>query len=142
MLSYGADVTAPDDPFVLALPTADRRTAHAFYTALGFDAPGEPADDGVPEPLQIAVNPGFRLMLIPTGGFGWVTGDHEVAAPGHSECLLSLSCTTPAQVDEVVGRAERAGGRLVSAPASRPWGYTATFADPDAHLWQVLATSL
>ena len=93
----------------------DRRTAHAFYTALGFDAPGEPAADGVPEPLQIAVNPGLRLMFIPTGGFGWVTGDHQVAAPGHSECLLSLSCTTRGQVDEYVDRAERAGARIVSA---------------------------
>lgn len=27
---------------------------------------------------------------MPRGGFGWVIGDHEVAEPGHSECVLSL----------------------------------------------------
>ena len=43
---------------------------------------GELADDGVPEPLQLVLNDGLRLMLIPTGGFGWITEDHEVAAPG------------------------------------------------------------
>lgn len=62
-------------PVVVSLPIEDRRTSFAFYRdGLGFDAVGEPAEDGVPEPLQFAVNDGLRLMLIPTGGFGWVIG--------------------------------------------------------------------
>ncbi len=131
-------MTTPGAPVILALPTADRLTAHDFYAALGFEAPGEPADDGVPEPLRIVVNTGLWLMLIPTGGFGWVTGDHEVAARGHSECLLSLPCATQDEVDDYMGRAERVGARIVTRATSQPWGYTGTFADPDAHLWQVI----
>ncbi len=42
---------------IISLPVADRQTSYAFYrAALGIEAVGEPADDGVPEPLQFAVN--------------------------------------------------------------------------------------
>ena len=124
----------------IALPTADRSTTHRFYLALGFTAFGDLADDGVPEPLQFELAPATNLMFIPTGGFGWVTGDHEVAPPGTSECLLAWSADSAAAVDDLVARAEAAGAAVVSAPQQQPWGYEGTFADPDGHLWQVLHT--
>lgn len=35
-------------------------------------------------------------------------------------------------------RGEAAGARVVERPAAPPWGgYSATFADPDGHLWQI-----
>ncbi len=86
---------------------------------------GEVADDGVPEPLQFVLNDGVRLMLIPTGGFGWVIGDHEVAPPGQSECIMNLEAAMTAGVDEIVERAQQ------------PWGYASALADPDGHLWMV-----
>lgn len=127
-------------PVVLALPTDDRVRAHAFYRdGLGLTAIGAPSDDGVPEPLQVVVSDGLHLMLIPRGGFGWVTGDHEVAAPGTSECLLSLPAGDDAEVDAVFARAETAGATVVVRPAAPPWGgYLGLFADPDGHLWQVI----
>ncbi len=128
-------------PLIVALPTADRRVAYAFYQdGLGLEPIGEPADDGVPEPLQFVLNEGARLMFIPTGGFGWVTGDHETAAPGTSEVLLSRRVDSPADVDAATERARAAGARIVSEPEQKPWGYTGTFADPDHHLWEVIAT--
>ena len=104
---------------------------------MGLTAVGEVADDGVPEPLQFVLNDGVRLMLIPTGGFGWVIGDHEVAPPGQSECIMNLEAATTAGVDEIVERAHRAGAEIVTAPAQQPWGYAGAFADPDGHLWMV-----
>ena len=125
-------------PIVISLPIADRQTSFRFYTqGLGFEPVGEPASDGVPEPLQFALNDGARLMLVPTGGFGWVIGDHEVARPGHSECVLSLAVDTEAEVAEVVDRAHQAGATIVTAPGRQPWGYVGAFADPDGHLWMV-----
>lgn len=125
-------------PVVVSLPTADRPTSFAFYRdGLGFEPIGEPADDGVPEPLQFALNDGLRLMFVPTGGFGWITGDHEVAPPGHSECVLSLGTATDAEVDELLERARVAGGEVVTAAGAQPWGYAGAFADPDGHLWMV-----
>lgn len=125
---------------LLCLPTADRVAIHAFYRdGLGFEAFGPIAEDGVPEPLQFVVNDGLHLMFIPTGGFGWTIGEHQVASPGTSECLLSLAFDDASGVDRAFERATAAGASTVQAPVQQPWGYVATIADPDAHLWQFIA---
>ena len=75
----------------ISLATGDRSRSLAFYRdGLGLDAFGPLADDGVPEPLQLRLAPNVSLMLIPTGGFGWVAGEDRVAPPGATECVLSL----------------------------------------------------
>ncbi len=125
---------------IIALPTADRRTSYDFYrAAFGFAAFGEQADDGVPEPLQFRVTGDLTLMLIPTGGFGWVSGGRVVADRGTSECVLTLPVPDAAAVAAVVARAVAAGAEVVAQPAARPWGYTAVVADPDGHVWQLTA---
>lgn len=124
-------------PVVVSLPIADRRASAAFYSTVLLDPFGAPADDGVPEPLQFALNDGVHLMLVPRGGFGWVIGDRDAAARGQVEAVMSLT----GDVDAVVERARRAGAEIVAAPAPQPWGYTGTFADPDGHLWMVSAAS-
>ncbi|MFD5316585.1 VOC family protein [Streptomyces sp. NPDC127098] len=127
-------------PVVISLPIADRRTSHRFYRdGLGLAPVGEPADDGVPEPLRFALNPGAHLILIPTGGFGWVIGGREVAERGHSECVLTVHAGSAAAVDDLVERARRAGAGIVTDPGHQPWGYAGTFADPDGHVWMVTA---
>ncbi len=128
----------PDTPVVISLPIADRPTSLAFYRdGLGLDAFGEPADDGVPEPLQFSLHEGVHLMLIPRGGFGWVVADHEVAPEGSSECIFTIEAASDSGVDERIGRAVDAGATIVMQPGPQPWGYVGTFADPDGHLWMV-----
>ncbi|GAA4247259.1 hypothetical protein GCM10022255_022430 [Dactylosporangium darangshiense] len=122
--------------YTIALPIADRRAARDFYTAaLGLEPFGPPGGDGIPEPLQFALAGGVSLMLIPTGGFGWVVGEGRPAEPGRSECLLSI---VTADVDAAVERAHAAGALIVAEPAQQSWGYAATFEDPDRHLWMIL----
>jgi predicted lactoylglutathione lyase len=122
--------------FTLCLPIHDRPTSYEFYqAALGLEPVGESVEDGIPEPLQFALADRVILMLIPTGGFGWVTAGRETAAKNVSECLLSLSADTPADVDAGFRRALDQGAEAVTPPTQQPWGYTATFADPDGHLW-------
>ena len=129
-------------PIVLSLPIADRPTSFAFYReALGLIAIGEVADDGVPEPLQFEVNDGLRIMLIPTGGFGWTIGDHDVAPPTTSECMLTITVDRDTEVDAMMERALEAGATC-DGPGQKPWGYTGTFADPDGHLWGILSAGI
>ena len=132
-----------DMPVTLALPIAKRATALAFYRdALGLEPFGdELGSDGIPEPLQFAVNEGLALMLVPTGGFArYVIGEgRSVAEPWTCECLLSLDAPNAAAVDAMFARAVEAGAEVVAEPAQRPWAYTGTFADPDGHLWSVVA---
>lgn len=124
---------------VLSLPIADRMRAMVFYREVfGFALVGEPAGDGVPEPLQFAIGDRTLLALIPSGGFGWVLGEgREVAPPASHEVLLSRAVATPAAVDGLVERARRAGGAVASEPREQPWGYSGVLADPDGHLWQI-----
>ena len=125
-------------PLLISLPIADRPRAHRFYQdALGLEPVGEPAADGVPEPLVFALNSHTSLMLVPSGGFGWVIGDRAVAPGGTSECVLGLPAATDADVDAIIDRARAAGAAVTTEPGPQPWGYAATFTDPDGHLWMV-----
>lgn len=128
-------------PITLCLPTEDRRRAYAFYGdgGLGLETPGELADDGVPEPLRVVVNDGLWVMLIPTGGFGWVTSGRATAGRDTVECLLSITVPSTDEVDAFVERARQAGGEVASAPEQKPWGYFGSIADPDGHLWEAIA---
>jgi predicted lactoylglutathione lyase len=129
-------------PTVISLPVADRLASFTFYReVLGLDAIGEPAGDGVPEPLQFALGDSLRLMLIPTGGFGWIIGEHEVAPRGLSECAFSIGTASDAGVDELVNRAHRAGAAIVTKPGQQRWGYAGAFADPDGHVWLITSES-
>ena len=131
------------DPMLISLPVADRVRAHDFYReGLGLAAIGEPADDGVPEPLLFVLNSMTRLMLVPTGGFGRVIGDHHVAEVGMSECVLGIAAATDDGVETIVERARRAGATVATEPAPQPWGYAAAFADPDGHIWTVTSAKL
>lgn len=97
-------------PATIALPIADRQRSHLFYgEGLGFATPGELADDGVPEPLRVVVNDALRLMLIPTGGFGWVTAGSEVATRGTVECQGWRHRREPVRCGRLHARGARRG---------------------------------
>jgi catechol 2,3-dioxygenase-like lactoylglutathione lyase family enzyme len=62
--------------------------------------------------------------VAPGNGWGGVTLAHNVGSP--------------AEVDEVIVAAERAGATITRVPAETFWGgYTGVFVDPDGHPWEV-----
>jgi catechol 2,3-dioxygenase-like lactoylglutathione lyase family enzyme len=124
----------------ISLATADRARSLIFYRdGLGLDAFGPIADDGVPEPLQLRLAPEVSLMLIPTGGFGWVVGEDRVAGPGTNECVLSVYVPDEDAVRARYVAALAAGGSSVYQPSQQTWGaFAAQVADPDGHLWMIL----
>jgi hypothetical protein len=132
----------PSYNMVIALITVDRLRAYESAIALGLETPGEMAGDGVPEPLRVQLNEGAVVMYVPTGGFAWITDDRGTAEPGTSECLLSLQVGTAKDVDDLVGHVHAAGGRVVSGPEQKVWGYTGTFTDPDGHLWEAIVSAI
>ena len=96
---------------------------------------GPVAADGLPGPAVFVR--GAAVVLVPRDGFGFVTAGHEVVGPGRSECILGVSVATPAEVDASAERAWAAGGTVAVEPGDPGWGYQATVADPDGHLWLV-----
>jgi predicted lactoylglutathione lyase len=129
-------------PAIVSLPIEDRQRSFDFYAeGLGFETAGYIADDGLPEPLQLVVNDGLVVMLVPRDGFAWVLGVGEVAAPGSHEVLLSLGVAAEDQVGRVLDLAEAADGVIHTPAGQQPWGFAGTFADPDGHLWMVQTQS-
>ncbi|MFD3684833.1 VOC family protein [Nocardiopsis sp. NPDC058631] len=123
----------------ISLPIADRTSSMLFYRdTFGFELVGEPAEDGVPEPLMFRVDQRTLLVLVPAEGLGWVLGDSRGLAPaGTSECLLGVEVATEQEVTDLVERIRGGGGRVLAEPRPEPWGYTALCADPDGHVWQI-----
>jgi uncharacterized protein len=77
-------------------------------------------------------------MLIPTGGFGGVIGDRDIATQGSSECLFNLAAETNAGVDEVVEHACAAGAESVTARPDNSLGATPALSlTPTGHVWLV-----
>ncbi len=124
----------------ISLATTDRNRSLVFYRdGLGLEAFGPLADDGVPEPRQLRLASSVSLMLIPTGGFGWVVGEHRVASPGATECELSVYVPDEDAVRARYEDALGAGGSVVYEPSQQQWGaFAAQVADPDEHLWMIL----
>lgn len=129
-----------NSPLSICLPIADRQRSYTFYQeALGLEPFGEPAEDGVPEPLQFRLDHHTSLMLIPTDGFGWVLGSRVPASAGVSEVLLSLTLSSTDEVTTAVEGIRQAGGEVLAEPTQQPWGFTAVATDLDGHAWQLIA---
>ena len=55
---------------------------------------------------------------------------------------LSYFVTSAQAVDEVMGKAESAGGKVLKAATKQPWGgYSGTFSDPDGYVWKVASNA-
>jgi uncharacterized protein len=94
------------EPIVISLPVTGRRTSYDFYRqALSLEALGEPDEDGIPEPLQFAINAGVRVMLIRRGGFERATGGGQVPPPASTNA--SSPSARPPKADTDVLRPTR-----------------------------------
>jgi predicted enzyme related to lactoylglutathione lyase len=82
--------------------------------------------------------PGTWLALFPRADLAAYAG---VAAEGVGFSAMTLACNVPdrSTVDQVLTRAEAAGGCIVRPAHELGFGgYGGWFADPDEHLWEVI----
>jgi catechol 2,3-dioxygenase-like lactoylglutathione lyase family enzyme len=116
---------------VITLGVRDLGRARAFYEALGWKTRAEPDADVVffqTGGMVLSLWDRARLAedsgVSDTGGWGGVTLAHNVASP--------------AEVDEVIGTARRAGATIAREPGETFWGgHSGAFVDPDGHPWEV-----
>ena len=115
---------------LVTLGVRDVRRARAFYEALGWS--GETPDDDViffqAGGMVLALWSRAKLaedsVVDDGGGWGGVT--------------LAYNVASPAEVDEVLLEAERAGATIGRPGAPTFWGgYSGVFIDPDGHPWEV-----
>lgn len=121
---------------LVTLGVSDIARSRAFYRALGWET-------GVDmEGFTVFRTGGSLLALYPIGELTRDLGDESTRtdemAGTPRRTSLAINVASPEEVDRAVVDALAAGAALLAAPAAAPWGgYTAIFADPDGHAWEV-----
>ena len=119
-----------DSPVLLILAVEDVARAKAFYAA----AFGWTVETDVPVYVEMAAPGGLRIGLYERRSFGLNTGRVPMPIPpgelSPAEVYLRVD-----DLADACGRLQRAGARVLSPAAPRPWGETvAYYADPDGHV--------
>jgi len=116
---------------LVTLGVSDLERARAFYEALGWSTGADPGDDVVffqAGGMIVALWDRGKLAedsaVVDGGGWGGVT--------------LAYNVSSPAEVDEVIEQARKAGATIGREPAETFWGgYSGVFVDPGGHPWEV-----
>jgi uncharacterized protein len=118
------------------LPVADLARATAFYEAIGASK-DERFCDGTASCMVFSDT--IFVMLLTHEKFRQFTPKAIADSRATSEVLLCVSEESRAAVDDVVLKAQGAGGRIDPGPKQEfGWMYGRSFEDPDGHIWEVM----
>jgi predicted lactoylglutathione lyase len=115
---------------IITLGVADLARARAFYEAMGWR--GREVEETV-------FFPAGPLALI-LWGREKLAADSGVSGPGagFDGVTLAQNVRSPAEVDEIVATAARAGATVTRDPSTTFYGgYAGVFLDPDGHAWEI-----
>jgi predicted lactoylglutathione lyase len=119
----------------LTLPVADLQRSVSFFKALGFTYNPQFSDDTA---ACIVITDAVSVMLGTHAKFREFTPKAVCDTSQAVEVLISLSCESREQVDELVAKALAAGGSTYDKPEDLGFMYTHSFLDPDGHGWGLL----
>jgi uncharacterized protein len=116
---------------LVTLGVTDLDRARRFYESLGWRTGAGPGDD---------------VVFFQAGGMVVALWDRARLAedsaaedaPGWGGITLAVNFGSREEVDTVIEEARAAGARIGREPGETFWGgYSAVFADPDGHPWEV-----
>lgn len=122
----------------ISLPVADLRRSLAFFQALGFSHNPQFSDDAG---ACVVVSDTILVMLLTHARFRDFTPKDICDTSKAVEVLISLSCESREQVDDLVAKALAAGGSTYDKPEHLGFMYSHSFVDPDGHGWGLLHMS-
>ncbi|HEV8536312.1 MAG TPA: VOC family protein [Candidatus Limnocylindria bacterium] len=107
-----------------------------FYSDLG----GKIEQD-YPQFAKLKMGEGSSSLAI----YEWDAAAKDAGVPSEGSGFRGVSfhfiVPTKETVDEVIGKAEKAGGSVVKRAQATQWGYFGYFSDPDGYLWKVASAS-
>ena len=124
---------------VLTLAVYDLERAVVFYRdGLGFPTTGIVGTEFEHGAVAFfELEGGLKLALWPRASIAADTG-LPMEKPSATELTLGHNVASKEDVDTAMGRAERAGAKIVKSAQGTFWGgYAGYFQDPDGHLWEV-----
>ncbi|HKO56751.1 MAG TPA: VOC family protein [Thermoanaerobaculia bacterium] len=117
------------------LPVRDLQKSMQFFTALGFSFNPQFTDD---KAACMIISDKAYVMLLSEPFFRGFTRNAICDTSASTEALLALSCTSKAEVDQLVRKAIDAGGRHAVDANDHGFMYGWSFYDLDGHHWEVL----
>lgn len=115
----------------ITLSVADVKKSTAFFQALGFPPNPQFSGEGA---TCVVISETISFMLLARERFTEFS-PKPVCDPATAEALFAIGCESKAEVDDLVARAEKAGGKIHERSVDYGFLYHGSFADLDGHLW-------
>lgn len=117
------------------LPIKDMARSQTFFKSLGYSFNPQFTND-----MGACMVLGENLfgMLLVESFFQTFTKKTIADAHKNVEALVCLSCSSRAEVDELVRKAKAAGGTVPNAPQDHGFMYAHGFDDLDGHAWELV----
>ncbi|QRK11258.1 VOC family protein [Archangium violaceum] len=117
------------------LPVRDLKKSMEFFSKLGFEFNPKFTDD---KAACMIISEQAFAMLITEPFFKTFTKREICDTSRYSEGLFALSCSSRAEVDELVKKAIAAGGKHAMDSQDHGFMYAWSFYDIDGHHWEVM----
>lgn len=119
----------------ITLAVEDLQKSFNFYRQ-GLGLPSLGRLEGNEDHVLFELENGFGLVLYARSAFMKFTLEPEVTTRS-AGFMISHFAESKAEVDTILHRALAAGATRVGQPRTEAWGYSANFADPDGHQWEI-----
>lgn len=119
----------------LNLAVRDLAASRAFFTELGFSFNAQFSNE---TGLCMIVSEEAYVMLLTHDFFQTFTRKKIADSTTHSESIVALSCSSRAEVDQLVQKALAAGGSPAMEKQDHGFMYGWSFYDRDGHHWEVV----
>ena len=120
---------------ILHFSTKDLQRARAFYTALGFTVNEQFSGETC---VCIVISDTISAMFSVESLFSTFSPRAICDTSKFLEVLSCLSCTSRAEVDDMIKRAVASGGATFEEAEDHGDMYCHSFLDPDGHGWNLM----
>ena len=115
------------------LAVEDLQKSRAFFGELGFSFNPKFSND---QGAGMVISENIYAMLLVKPFFQTFTTKTIIDPKQQVEAITCLSCESCAEVDEIVAKAVRAGGKTPRPPQDYGFMYSHGFDDIDGHTWE------
>ena len=115
------------------LAVEDLQKSRAFFGELGFSFNPKFSND---QGAGMIISENIYAMLLVKPFFQTFTTKTIIDPTQQVEAITCLSCESRAEVDEIVAKAVRAGGKTPRPPQDYGFMYSHGFDDIDGHTWE------
>lgn len=116
------------------LPVKNLDASKAFYEALGYSINPQFTNE---QAACVVISEDIYVMILTHPFFQGFTKKEIVDATKTCQVINCLSSESREAVDDIVRKAEAAGGSTYAAPQDHGWMYQHGFEDLDGHIWEV-----